>query len=155
MPANELPLGQPLRVVIVSLGWALAAVGAFSAIRALANPSNQTPAATGALLIATTAMIVIGLALFSRASSMRVGLIVMATATIPLAWATGLALWSISYTGAQTIMRTLLLFDQARTQNAIYLVTAPGVLIAVFFAIAAVLVTRDQKRLLPLIHDAV
>ncbi|MFB2581315.1 hypothetical protein ACEXQD_08690 [Herbiconiux sp. P15] len=132
----------PSRVIPTALALALGTVGALSAMRVVVNPTTQTPAATAPLLIAATAILLAGLALHVRPSSGTAGLLVMAVISIPLTWSVGLAIWSISATGADSLMRLLTLFDLERTQNATYLITAPGLGLALVFLVAAALTRR-------------
>lgn len=135
---------QLLGALATAVAVLLVLLGAAAAIRDLSSPLNQTPETLPALLISMTTATAVGLLLSRRPSTKLAGLIVMAVASMPLMWGVGLSLWSISATAGETIMSVLVLLNQASAQNAVYVVSAPGIIAAALFTAAAVALRRPS-----------
>jgi hypothetical protein len=142
MSINPHRPGQLLDALVTAVAVLLVLSGALAAVRDLSNPLNQTPGTLPVLLTSVTTATAAGLALSRRPSTKLAGLIVMALASLPLMWGVGLSLWSISATAGETIMNGLVLVNRASAQNAVYVVSAPGIIAAALFGIAAIVVHR-------------
>ncbi|KJC63520.1 hypothetical protein [Agreia bicolorata] len=122
--------------VVLALATSLAVVGVLTAIRVLASPNARSSEELQLLLIVAPAAMLTGLALFARATTRPAALMVMAAASVPLTWAVGVSLWSVSATLGHASMYVLGLMNLSVDKIG-YIAAVPGAALALlFFAMA-------------------
>lgn len=134
---------SPGAVVIFALVTSWAVVGLLCAVRILANPAARLAQETQLLLILAMAAMLTALLLMARAATRPAALIVIAAASVPLTWAVGVSLWSVSATLGSFLMQLLGLMNLTPDKTG-YVVVVPGVVLAGFFFVMALRVSREK-----------
>jgi hypothetical protein len=129
--------------VTLALAMSTAVVGLLCTVRILANPAARMAQETQLLLILAAAAMVTALALMARAATRPAALAVMAAASVPLMWAVGVSLWSVSATLGSFLMQLLGLMNLTPDKTG-YVVVVPGVVLAGFFSVMALRASREK-----------